>query len=99
MRAQIVQEHLEAMRIDWFAQIVIGSKFYGFDGVFNLSLPRDDDGWNLPAVAAHFAEHGQPVFFWQPQIEQEDLRVRAFNQLQSALAILRSVNAISPGRD
>ena len=96
---RLLSRTCEMMRIDRLAQVVVGAKFYRLDGVFDFALARDHDGGELPAVRPNFCEHRQAVLLGQSEVEQQNLRVTAFNQLQSALAVLRALDPISPGRN
>ena len=79
MRAQVVEQHFHMMRINGLAQIIVGSELYRLNRVFDIALAGDHDYRKLPAVRTDFAEHRQAVLFRQPQVEQKDLRVGAFN--------------------
>ena len=85
-------------RINWLAQIVVGAELNCLDCVSNVALARNHYDRQLQATSTQFAEHFEPVFFGQAQVEQHDMGVEEVNQLQTATAVRGNFDRETPCR-
>src|ERR1700719_3704331 len=78
------------------AEVVNCAQLERFDGIGNLTLARNHDGWEVDTHLPDFMQQFEPVLAWHSQVRDQNMRIEAVDQFQRPHPVLGDLPLKSP---